>query len=244
VYVSEDLGANWIRLDSVWDDPFVATIPYPGATVEPHVRDITIDPTDPDTIYAALQVGYMLKSTDGGDSWRLLNKGVDCDIHTVVLDPRNPRRVLVATGGSDSRNGRAPGRALYKSEDGGESWDPLAMNIDRNYSVPLTVDPLAPDTMYSAVASGPPGSARRRPGGSETIMIRTRDGGATWDPMELGSDYSRDFPEGIVLDEERPGWVCAGFRGGSFYLSEDGGDSWSLLDLQVPGVINVTLVHA
>src|SRR5205807_3158533 len=112
---------------------------YPGSAVEPHVRDITIDPTNPDTIYAALQVGFMLKSTDAGETWRLLNKGVDCDVHTIVLDARNPRRLMVATGGSDSRSERAPGKALYASEDGGETWAPRAMNFDHAYSVPLTI---------------------------------------------------------------------------------------------------------
>lgn len=106
VFVSEDLGASWLRLDSVWDDPFVATVPYPVATVEPHVRDIAIDPTHPDTMYAALQVGYILKSANGGETWRLLNKDFDCDVHTIVVDPTNPRRVLIATGGHDARQGR------------------------------------------------------------------------------------------------------------------------------------------
>src|SRR5207247_1087474 len=90
VFVSEDLGASWLRIESVWDDPFVADVTYPVATVEPHVRDITLDPAHPDTIYAALQVGYMLKSTDGGETWKLLNRDLDCDVHTIVVDPSRP----------------------------------------------------------------------------------------------------------------------------------------------------------
>lgn len=244
VFVSEDLGQNWQRIPSVWDDPYIATIPYPGIVVEPHVRDITIDPDQPDTIYAALQVGYMLKSTDGGETWRLLNRGLDCDVHTIVLDPSDSQRILIATGGGDSRSGRAPGKALYRSEDGGESWSPMAMNFEQTYSVPLTVDPTSPSTMYSAVASGPPGAIRRGEAGYKTVMIRSRDGGTTWDPMDLGEEASKNFPEAIVADGESPGRVYVGLQNGNFYCSDDSGDSWEHLKLKLEGVENVKLAHA
>ena len=244
VFVSEDLGANWARLHSVWDDPFISTIPYPGIVVEPHVRDITIDPTHPDTIYAALQVGFMLKSTDGGETWRLLNKGFDCDVHTIVLDPSQPQRVLIATGGGDSRSGRAPGKALYLSEDGGEGWVPLAMNFEQTYSVPLAVDPQAPDTIYSAVATGPRGSRLRDPSAYKSVTIRSQDGGKSWMPLDLGPQTSEDFPVAIAVDDERPGRVYMGLQGGSFYCTEDSGDTWDQLDLKLDGVANVKLVHA
>ena len=91
LFVSEDFGSTWERLPSIWEVPYVATVTYPVATVEPHVRDIAIDPDDSNTIYAALQVGYLLKSTDAGRSWTLLNKDLDCDVHTIAIDPSNPR---------------------------------------------------------------------------------------------------------------------------------------------------------
>ncbi len=242
VFMSEDLGKNWNRVHSVWDDPFISTIPYPGTVVEPHVRDITIDPDDPDTIYAALQVGYMLKSTDGGETWRLLNKGFDCDVHTIVLDPGNPKRVVIATGGGDSRSGRAPGKALYMSDDAAETWAPIAMNFEQTYSNPLVVDPADVNTMYSAVSSGPP--SRRNNPDYRTILIRSRDAGKTWTPMDLGDVVTHDFPEGIVVDDQQPGRVYVGLQGGNFLASEDGGDSWAPIDLQLEGVESVKLTHA
>lgn len=244
VFVSEDFGENWQRVPSVWDDSFIATIPYPGTAVEPHVRDITIDPTHPDTIYAALQVGYMLKSIDGGETWRLLNRGLDCDVHTIVLDPSDSQRILIATGGGDSRSGRAPGKALYLSEDGGESWVPMAMNFEQTYSVPLTIDPQNPDVVYSAVATGPPSGIRRGDPNYKSVMIRSRDGGKTWDPFDLGPDASKNFPEAIVVDDQQPGRVYIGLQNGNFYCSLDRGDSWEQLDLKLEGVANAKLTHA
>ena len=101
LFVSDNLGKSWERLGSVREVPWVETVDYPVKTVEPHVRDITVDPNNSKTIYIALQVGYMLKSTDGGQSWKLLDKGFDADVHTIVINPANSANLFIATGGKE-----------------------------------------------------------------------------------------------------------------------------------------------
>jgi photosystem II stability/assembly factor-like uncharacterized protein len=243
LFISEDFGRSWLRVESVWDDPFISTIPYPGAAVEPHLRDVAIDPEHPDTIYAALQVGYMLKSLDGGETWRMVKQGIDCDVHTIVLDPHSPSNVYLATGGSDSRKDNAPGKALYASQDAGDTWTPLALDFEETYSVPLTLDPNASGLLYSAVASGPPGSRNRNPNYG-SFGIRSQDGGRSWERLDLGPDTAKIFPETILVDEERPNRVYYGTDDGSFFLSEDRGDTFTRLDLKLPSVENAKLTHA
>ncbi len=189
-----------------------------------------------------LRVGFMLKRTDGGGTWRLLREGFDCDVHTIVLDPSNSRRVLIATGGGDSRSGRAPGKALYLSEDAGETWIPMAMNFDQTYSVPLAVDPNAPENLFSAVASGPP--SRRSNPEYRSITIRSQDAGKSWTAMNVGEELSRDFPEAVVFDDQRPGRVYMGFADSGFFRSDDAGESWERLDLKLDGVNHAKVVHA
>ena len=245
LFVSEDEGKNWHRFDAIWDIPFVETVPYPVATVEPHVRDLAVDPSDSSILYAALQVGYILKSSDGGNSWKLLDDNVDCDVHTIVIDPSNPRHLFIATGGHGARSGDAPGRALYISQDAGDSWTPAAMNFSNEYSVPLSLDPADPKRVYSAVANGPPGGWRRRDSGAESTFIRSKDGGENWEAVE-GGIASKDFPEAIVVDDEISGRLYAGCRNGNFYASDDGGDTWGAMDidLDVSDLRSVELVHA
>src|SRR5581483_6018592 len=101
VFVSDDLGQNWERLVSIWDIPQVASITYPVAVVEPHVRFIAIDPAATDTVYAALQVGSIAKTSNGGSTWKLQDRDVDCDVHTIVIDPQDTKNIFVATGGHD-----------------------------------------------------------------------------------------------------------------------------------------------
>src|SRR5258706_6637862 len=245
IFVSRDGTKSWERLDSVWSIPYVASVDYPVSSVEPHVRDITIDPKNAKTIYAALQVGYMLKSVDGGKSWKLLDKGVDADVHTIVIDPKNTQALYVATGGHDFRKGTAPGRALYQSRDGGESWSPTAMDFPFEYSVPLVMNPENPSVLYSALANGQPGQWRKRQSGAESLMIRSKDGGKSWQQLDGKiAAIKKDFPEAIALDPSDPNRVYAALRGGEIYASRDGGDQWDKLNVKVGSVSDMKCVAA
>jgi photosystem II stability/assembly factor-like uncharacterized protein len=245
VFMSEDEGGNWDRFDSVWDVPSIAHNPYPLATVEPHARDVAVDPSNADILYVALQLGYIIKSTDRGRTWTLLDNNFDRDVHTIVIDPTAPSRLVIATGGHDSRLGLAPGRALYTSDDAGATWTPAAMNFTQEYSVPLVRDPHDRNRLYSALASGTQGRWRRRDTGAEAVMIRSNDGGKTWQRVEKGID-GKQFPEVIVADEIDAGRIYAGCRNGDFYTSDDAGDSWRpiSLNLKVADISSLALAHA
>lgn len=244
VFVSRDGGRNWGRLDSIRRVPWVKTVTYPVATVEPHVRDIAVDPHDAKTLYVALQVGYMLKTTDGGESWRLLDNNLDSDVHTIAIHPRHSNNIFVATGGHDCRKGRAPGKALYCSRDGGATWSPMAADFTWEYSVPLLLQPDNPDVLYAAVANGQPGQWRRRPSGAEAYVIRSKDGGRNWQQLdgELAK-ASRDFVEALVFDEAS-GVLYAAQRSGDLFGSDDGGETWYKFDIKAPPLFDMKAVHA
>lgn len=235
VFVSHDEARSWQRLDSIWNIPWVSTVTYPVAAVEPHVRDITIDPKNPQTMYVALQVGYMLKTIDGGKSWELLNKNLDCDVHTIVLHPDDGNKIFIATGGHDSRAGKAPGRALYSSSDGGKSWAPMAMEFHEEYSVPLTIHPGNPNVLYSAVANGQPGQWRKRGGNAQAFLIHSTDAGKSWKKLEGAvSDANHSFVESFAFDPANANQMYAAQRNGDLFGSADSGASWFKLNVNVP----------
>ena len=244
IFVSRDGARSWTRLESVWNVPVVASVTYPVATVEPHIRDITLDPNDSNTIYAALQVGYMLKSQDGGASWTLLDKDVDADVHTIAINPKQTERLFVATGGHDFRKGVAKGRALYASNDAGATWVPTGADIAEEYSVPLVINPENPNIMFSAVANGQPGQWRGREWGAESSIVRTMDGGKSWKKIDGSLPEIRQyFAEGIAVDEEEPDRIYAALKNGMLFVGEDNGDSWSKTDLKVPAVSGVKYMN-
>jgi len=245
VFISRDEAKNWERLDSVWNIPWVSTITYPVAAVEPHVRDITIDPKDPKTMYVALQVGYMLKTTDGGKTWELLNRNLDCDVHTIVLDPEDSEKIFIATGGHDCRAGKAPGRALYSSSDGGKNWAPMAMEFKEEYSVPLTVHPKKHNVLYSAVANGQPGQWRKRNTGAEAFLIQSTDSGKSWKKLDGAvSQANQSFVESFAFDPTNADCMYAAQRNGDLFSSEDSGSSWFKLNLSVPELSDMKAARA
>jgi photosystem II stability/assembly factor-like uncharacterized protein len=244
LYASDDFAKSWKRLDSVRKVPWVEKVDYPVATVEPHLRDIAVDPKDPKKIYIALQVGYMLKSTDGGASWKLLDKELDADVHTIVIHPHDTDTIYIATGGHDCRQGRVKGKALYMSKDGGETWSPIAMDFSQEYSVPLAMHPKDPNILYSTLAHGQP-SQWRRPSGAESVMVRTKDGGKSWERLDGQlSEISKNFAEAIAIDPSDPKRLYAALRSGDLFASTDGGDSWTKLDAKVPSVSDMKCVPA
>lgn len=232
LFVTEDQGKNWERLDDLWRNPHVATVGYPSPKTEPHVRHVAVDPSDPDTIYLALQVGYIVKSTDGGRTWNLLDRDLDCDVHTIRIDPRDSRKLMIATGGGDSRKGKTAGRSIYASADGGASWSGLAMDQWQEYSVPLAQSPRDPDLYYCALANGNPGRWDR-PEGANSAFIRSRDGGKSWETMNLpGPEATQDYVEGIAFDPAHPERMFAGTKDGVLFQSADAGTTWERVDLR------------
>ena len=245
IWVSDDAGHNWHELTSLWDVPSVPEIGYPVYAVEPHVRDITIHPDDPLTIYAALQVGAMVKSTDGGASWILLDQDVDADVHTIVIRPDSPDHLYVATGGHDSRLGTAAGRALYHSKDGGVSWTPLAMEFQQEYGIPLATHKDAPDVLFSVVAAGTPSTWRNKEQGADALLIRSSDSGDSWQVLETGyPEIQRDFPGSIAISPADARHVFVATRKGHIYESKDSGDSWEDMGVQVPPVLTMAVTPA
>ena len=236
LFVSRDAGKSWKNLESVRKFPWVESVGYPVPTVEPHLRDIVVDPKDPKKIYIALQVGYIMKSTDGGASWELLDSELDADVHTIVINPDNTDNIFIATGGHDCRLGRAKGRALYMSDDAGRSWKPTATEFSQEYSVPLAMHPNDPKVLFSALANGVP-PRWRRPSGAESVIIRTTDGGKKWGRLEKGlSDVSESFATDIIFDDADPNQVYIALTNGELYSSRDTGDSWTKLDVKMPPI--------
>jgi photosystem II stability/assembly factor-like uncharacterized protein len=245
VFVSRDGAKSWDRLDSVWNIPWVSTVTYPVAAVEPHVRDITIDPKDSKTMHVALQVGYMLKTTDGGKTWELLNRNLDCDVHTIVLHPEDGEKIFIATGGHDCRAGRAPGRALYSSSDGGKNWAPMAADFKEEYSVPLAIHPKKANVMYSALANGQPGQWRRRESGAEAFLIQSNDSGKTWRKLENAvSQANKSFVESLAFDPENADCMYAAQRSGDLFGSSDSGARWFKLNVDVPELSDIKAVRS
>lgn len=196
-------------------------------------------------MYIALQVGYMLKTVDGGAHWELLNKNLDRDVHAIIMHPQQSEILYVTTGGHDCRAGNAPGRALYMSSDAGANWQPMADEFREEYSVPLAIHPKKPNVIFSTLANGQPTQWRKRASGAESLLIRSDDGGKHW--HKLNNELARanqSFVEAFAFDPLDSDRMYAVQRSGDLFSSTDSGDHWHKLDFTVPECADMKAVQA
>ena len=141
------------------------------------IADIVVDPTDRATWYVAVGSGGVWKTTNAGTTWQPIFDGqTSYSIGCLALDPQNPQTVWVGTGENVSGRHVGYGDGVYRSRDGGGTWQKLGLELSEHIGM-IRVHPDDPNTVFVA-AQGPLWSA-----GGERGLYVTRDGGETWDRL-------------------------------------------------------------
>ena len=199
---------------------------------------ITIDPSDPNTLWVGTgennsqrSVAYgdgVYKSTDGGASWT--NVGLEASEHIgmIVVDPRDSDVVYVAAQGPLWSAGGD--RGLYKTTDGGASWEKVLEISEHTGVNEVVIDPRDPDVLLAASYQ-----RRRRTwtlidGGPESAIYKSTDAGATWRKIESGLPNEDMGKIGLAVSPVDPDVVYAIIESiddaGGFFRSTDFGESW------------------
>ncbi len=227
IYRSTDGGQTWEERDQ-------------GLTQEGcSVRGITIDPNNPEVVYAGVEIasaawagenifkrfdlvqGEVYKSENAGQSWNRIWVG-DNLARYIWIDPRDSERLYVTTGifDRDAANSDVPNRiwggvGILRSEDGGSTWTILdeRNGLGGRYVPSLFMHPEDPDVLLAAVTGT----------GDQAGAYLTRDGGDTWElilprPPGFGS-------EAVEISESNPDvWYVAGES--QIWRSDDAGKNW------------------
>jgi photosystem II stability/assembly factor-like uncharacterized protein len=128
------------------------------------------------------------------------------------------------------------------SEDRGASWSPFEDGLDRRYAWAAAVDAVDPDLWYVAVSRGP--FAAHGDGDGEAHLMRSIRN--AWTPIDSWgtSPELRRMPYALAAVPDRPGALLAGLRGGSLLLTEDAGEAWTQLDVDLPDLVDVVVAPA
>jgi len=199
---------------------------------------VTIDPLDPNIVWVGTgennsqrSVGFgdgVYKSTDGGRSFKKVGLEKSEHIGKILVDPRDSDLVWVAAQGPLWVSGGD--RGLYRSTDGGKTWD-LSLTISKDTGVSdIVFDPRDPDVLYASAYQ------RRRhvwtliDGGPESAIYKTVDGGENWQKLSGGLPGGFVGRIGLAVSPQKPDVVyaiieAAGESGG-FYRSANGGRTW------------------
>ena len=204
------------------------------------IADIAVSPTNKSTWYVAVGSGGLWKTTNRGTSWEpIFDTQKSYSIGTVTIDPNNSDVVWVGTGENVSGRHVAWGDGVYKSVDGGKTWNSMGLEKSEHIGK-ILVDPRNSDIVFVA-AEGPLWSA-----GGERGLYKTTDGGKTWQLVleidkntgvtDLEFDPSNiDVIYAAAYQRRRQTWsLLAGGPKSGIYKSTNNGDSWRQIKTGLP----------
>ncbi|MBI4464983.1 MAG: hypothetical protein HY647_09790 [Acidobacteria bacterium] len=206
---STDGGQTWTSL----------TANLPGGSFSSFglaIYDLTIDPLNTSTLYAATSSG-ILKTTDGGASWTTVNTGLPKGVvqtpnisssgtrlsplaptdpvQALAIDPANPATVYAGTP-----------RGVFKSTNGGHNWSNAGLTTQSVYT--FIISPANPSTIYAGTQDGG--------------VFKSTDGGQNWS----SSGFPTAPVQALAIDPNNPSTLYAATFGGGVFKSTDGGQSW------------------
>ncbi len=228
VFKTEDGGQSW----------FPTTDGFFGGTI----GAIAVAPSNPDIVYVGGgeypirgNISYgdgVWKSTDAGKTWSYMGLGNTRQIEKVIVDPTNPDIVYVGAFGHVF--GPNPERGVFKSTDGGKTWNKILFRNDSTGVSDMIMDPADPNTLYVTFWQ-----AYRLPwtfssGGDGSTMYKTTDGGAHWTELKNNPGLPTGIwgNAGLAISAANPNivWALIEARDGGLYKSSDAGATWHFVN--------------
>src|ERR1044071_4792364 len=222
-----------------------------GPTRAGRARALAGVPSQPNVFYAGFDNGGVWRSTDYGANWApLFDDQSTGSIGAIAVAASNPNVIYVGTGAGIIRPDLAIGDGMYKSTDGGHTWQHLGLR-DSQMIAGIAADPGNADRLFVAVLGHPYGP------NPERGVFRATDGGRTFDKVLFKDDYTS--ANEVMLDPRNPNVVYAtlwqqqqsfiegqGFGGAGMgvFKSSDGGTTWKQLTEGLPSIIQANIALA
>ncbi len=205
------------------------------------VGAIAVAPSDPNVIYVGMGETNIrgnitpgdgvYKSTDAGKTWTNIDLDSTHFISKIIVDPRDPNRVYVAALGHVFNDN--PDRGVYRSEDGGKTWQKILYHDEKSGAIDLAMDPNNPRILYAAIWQAYRAPWGLSSGGPGSGIYKSTDGGDTW--KELSKNPG--LPKGIlgkiglaVSHGNSTVWAMVEAKHGGLFRSDNGGKTWTLVN--------------
>jgi len=209
------------------------------------IGDVAVAPSDPNIVYVAsgegiqrpdLSVGKgIFKSTDAGRTWTRLGLEAGQQMGGLAIDPKDPNRVFVAVLGHPY--GPNPERGVYRTLDGGKTWEKVLYKDENTGAVQVTIDPVNPQIVYADLWAGRQGPWENGAwNGPNSGLFKSTDGGTTWSQLTKGLPTPAQGLSriGFCIAPSDPSrlyaTVAADASYGGIYRSDDAGESWKKLN--------------
>ncbi|MDA9056330.1 hypothetical protein N9K49_00590 [Flavobacteriaceae bacterium] len=195
----------------------------------------------------SLNGGYgIYKSLDGGKNWILMGLQKTRHIHRVIIDPTNPNTVYAAAIGSPW--GEHPERGVYKTTDGGKTWNKILYTNQKSGAADLVMDPENPNKLIAAMWEHKRDPWFFNSGGEGSGLYSTYDGGDTWKKIssEDGLPEGNLGRIGIAIAPSKPDVIYALIEAkkNALYKSTDGGVNWKMVSDNMDEIGNRPFYYA
>ncbi len=228
IWKTENAGADW---KPIFDDQPIQNI---GAlAIQQSNSSVVWAGTGEGNPRNSLNIGEgIYKSLDAGKTWKRMGLEKTRNIHRVIVDPNNPNTVYVAAIGNPYA--QHPERGVYKTTDGGETWNRILFTNDTTGCAELVMDPSNPNKLIASMWQHYRLPWRMKSGGPGSGMYITIDGGKNWKKLtkEDGLPDGQIGRIGIAFARNMPSRVYAKIEAtkNGFYKSDDGGFKWQLVN--------------
>ena len=202
---------------------------------------IAVSPANPSTVYAGTgepdmrdSIAYgngVYKSTDAGKTWKHLGLENTKQIGRIIVDPKNPNTVFVAAlGNAYAPN---PDRGVYRSQDGGATWQKVLFKNEDVGAIDLAFDPVDSKIVYATLwnVRRPPWFIYAPANGPGAGIFKSTDGGSTWQEISVGIPLEGRGHIGIAVAPANRNrlYAVVDAKEGGVFTSNDAGATWTRL---------------
>lgn len=248
---SRDNGDSWEKLEALTNHPSADSWNPGAAGLTLHT--IVGDPANKDKIWVGISAAGVFATEDGGKSWdrrnRLSNAEACADHHHPAAPAHGETghcvHNMMRARGSDDRLYQQNHHGVWRSNDGGRSWDDINDGLPSTFGFPIRVHPHDPDTIWTIPLNGD--SAGRYPPDAAAAVWRSRDAGDSWEALRDGlpqrACYFTVLRQAMAGDSQTQAGLYFGTNSGSVFASTDEGDHWDEIARHLPTILALEVLE-
>ncbi len=247
LFESADNGESWTKNAAIAD--FEDREDWTPGAAGLVLHSIVTDPGIPKKLWLGVSAAGVFASEDGGTSFERRNRLSNADAHAHHHHPAAPKGG--ETGHCVHNVVRAPGNSdvlyqqnhhgVFRSRDGGRSWDDATTGLPSTFGFPIAVHPRDPDMVWTLPLNGD--IEGRFPPNASAAVWKSSDGGETWRDMRDGLPQRDCFftvlRQSMATDKLDRAGVYFGTNSGSVFASRDEGESWGEIARHLPTILSV-----
>ncbi len=248
LYVSDDDGETWTQNTALAD--FEGRENWNPGAAGLTLHTIVAHPEKPGTLWLGVSAAGVFATEDGGATWERRNRMSNAEACAHHDHPAAPRggetghcvhNIVRARTDEGDTLYQQNHHGVWRSRDGGRSWDDINTGLPSTFGFPIAVHPHDPEMIWTLPLNGD--SQGRYPPEAAAAVYRSTDGGDTWEAQRNGlpqiACYFTVLRQAMTTDESETGGVYFGTNSGSVFATEDAGETWREIARHLPTVLSV-----